>query len=141
MKSFVMAAVAGMVLTAGAFAGEKSQAAVQPVAKQAVKGDACACQVVEATRRPLLGRRNACAEKTVLVPATKTVTVYETKKVLVEKEVKVPVKKEVTTLVPAKVVSAPACDCCSTAVAAPVRRLGNRLRGATVSVAECVTCK
>jgi len=140
MKSFVMAAVAGMVLTAGAFAGEKSQAAVQPVVKQAVKGGVCACQVVEATRRPLLGRRNACAE-TVLVPATKTVTVYETKKVLVEKEVKVPVKKEVATLVPAKVVSAPACDCCPTAVAAPVRRLGSRLRGATVSVAECVACK
>ena len=139
MKSFVMAAVAGMVLTAGAFAGEKSQAAVQTVAKQAVKGEACACQVVEATRRPLLGRRNACAE-TVLVPATKTVTVYETKKVLVEKEVKVPVKKEVATLVPAKVVSAPACDCCSAAVAAPVRRLGNRLRGATVSAVECITC-
>jgi len=138
MKAFAFSLVALMVLSVSAFAGEKSQAQA-PVKAEAAKGAACDCQVVEVARRPLFGRRAAasCCD-TVLVPSTKTVTVYETKKVLVEKEVKVPVKKEVTTMVPAKVVAAPSCQ---TAVVAPVRRLGGRLRGATASVVDCVTCK
>ena len=91
-----------------AFAGEKTQApAAKPVAVTTAT-KACDCQVVEVSRRPLLGRRAAVAPccETVLVPATKTVTVYETKKVLVEKEVKVPVQKEVKTLVFATVLLA-----------------------------------
>jgi hypothetical protein len=134
MKNFICA-VAIVAFGSFAFAGEKAPTPVKAEAK------ACDCQVVEVARRPLLGgRRAAACCETVMVPATKTVTVYETKKVLVEKEVKVPVKKEVATLVPAKVVAAPACACAPAAVA-PVRRLGGRLRGVTASAVDCVACK
>ena len=137
MKNFVITAVAAFALTAGVFAGEKSQVVASPAK------EACACntQVVEVARPRLLSRRTAACCETCLVPTTKTVTTYETKKVLVEKEVKVPVKKEVVVLTPAKVVATPACGTCATTVVAPVRRLGSRLRGTTVAAMDCVGCK
>lgn len=142
MKAFAISLVALTAFSFSAFAGENSQAqAPAKVQAVAVKGAVCDCQVVEVARRPLFGRRAAssCCE-TVMVPATKTVTTYEKKTVMVPKEVLVATKKEVPTLVPAKVVAS---SCCApvTAVVAPVRRLGGRLRGATASVVDCVTCK
>ena len=131
MRKFAIALLTGFVSFVSVQAGD----AAKPQAATVVKAEPV--QVVEVARRPLFGRRHA---ETVMVPSTKTVTVLETKKVLVEKEVKVPVTKEVKTLVPAKVVSS-CCDCCTTAVATPVRRLGSRTRGVVTGVAECAYCK
>jgi hypothetical protein len=132
MKNLI--ALALVAFAGVAFAGEKTQApAAAPAAKAAVAS--CDCQPVTAVRRPLLGRRNACAE-TVLVEGTKKVTTYEPKKVMVEKTVLVPVTKEVKTVTPVKVAAAPVC-CTATTVAAPVRRLGLRARGVVAGVCDC----
>lgn len=140
MRKFIFALTVSLASLAGVQAGDapKAQAApAAPAAKAAVA--TCDCQPVTAVRRPLLGRRNACAE-TVLVEGTKKVTVLEPKKVLVEKTVMVPVTKEVKTVTPVKVAAAPVC--CNTAtVVAPVRRLGLRARGAVANVADCANCK
>ena len=118
MKSFVMAAVAGMVLTAGAFAGEKTQAPAPVAAKPVAKAEP----------------KVALVEQTKWVKETKLVPVTSYKKV-----------KEL--------VAVPVADCTSCCEVASVRgrlrdrvgllgtRVGTRVRGATVSVAECVTCK
>lgn len=137
MRKFIFALTVSLVSLASVQAGDAPKAQAAPAAKAAVA--TCDCQPVTAVRRPLLGRRNACAE-TVLVEGTKKVTVLEPKKVVVEKTVMVPVTKEVKTVTPVKVVSAPVCSS-TAAVAAPVRRLGLRARGAVANVADCVNCK
>lgn len=108
-----MAAVAGLVLVASSTAGEKSTPAQAPV-KPVAKAEA----------------------KTVLVPTT----VLKKETVLVPKTV---VKKE-TVLVPVKVESCASCDCGGVVAARrPLfdGRLRGRVRGATVSVVDCVSCK
>ena len=112
MKSFVMAAVAGLVLVASSSAGEKSapaQAPVKPVAK--------------------------AEPKTVLVPTT----VYKKETVMVPKTV---VKKETVLVPVKVAECCTSCDCAVAARRPLFDgRLRGRVRGATARVVDCVSCK